>query len=389
MTPRLIATLIVFLLMTNAATTSAFDAKPLKPAEEAIAKAIEEKNIPGAVLLAGTRDKVVFAKSYGNRAVEPAKEPMTDDTIFDLASLSKPIGCATSVLILIDRGKISLTDPVAKHLPEFGNNGKEKITVEMLLRHHGGLIPDNSMKDYVGTHAEMIDRVMKLKPTSEPGTKFAYTDVGFIVLGELVKRVSGKPLETFAKEEIFTPLGMKDTSYLPPKEWAARTAPTEKRNGQWIRGEVHDPRAYALGGVAGHAGLFGTADDVGRWVRMLLNGGKLGGKRILSADIVKQMLTVKSLPDGKGARGLGVDIDSSYAGVRGDRYEKGTTFGHTGWTGTMFWADPVNGVFHVLLTNRVHPDGKGEVKELRKAVSTAAAEALLGPAAAGPAGDGK
>jgi len=389
MSTRSIAPLIVFLLMTNAATTSAFNAKQLKRAEEAIAKAIEEKNIPGAVLLAGTREKVLFTKAYGNRAVEPSEEPMTEDTIFDLASLSKPIGCATSVLILIDRSKINLADPIAKHLPEFGNNGKEKITVEMLLRHHGGLIPDNPMKDYVGAPEEMIDRVMKLKTTSEPGTKFAYTDVGFIVLGELVKRVSGKPLETFAKDEIFTPLGMKDTSYLPPKEWAARTAPTEKRNGQWIRGEVHDPRAYALGGVAGHAGLFGTADDVGRWVRMLLNGGELDGKRILSADMVKQMLTVKALPDGKGARGLGIDIDSSYAGVRGDRYEKGTTFGHTGWTGTMFWADPVNGAFHVLLTNRVHPNGKGEVRELRKAVSTAVAEAMLGPAAAGPAGDGK
>jgi CubicO group peptidase (beta-lactamase class C family) len=304
---------------------------------------------------------------------------MTLDTIFDLASLSKPIGCATSVLVLIDRGKIDLDAPVAKYIPEFGNNGKEKITVRMLLLHRGGLIPDNPMSDYVGTHEEMVARIYSSKPKWDPGTHFAYTDVGFIVLGELVERVSGKPLDQFAHDEVFAPLGMTDTSYKPPASWKPRIAPTEKRKGAWIVGEVHDPRAYALG-IAGHAGVFSTARDVSKWVTMLNAGGEAaGGKRILSERIVEQMLKKDALPEGTGARGLGVDIDSSFASVRGKRFDKGTTFGHTGWTGTSYWSDPVNDIYVILLTNRVHPDGKGDVKRVRSEIATIVAESLLGP----------
>jgi CubicO group peptidase (beta-lactamase class C family) len=221
---------------------------------------------------------------------------------------------------------------------------------------------------------------MSSKPKWEPRTRFAYTDVGFIVLGELVARVDGRRLDAFAREEIFKPLAMNDTSYLPPAEWKPRIAPSEKRNGDWIIGEVHDPRAYALGGVAGHAGLFSTATDVSKWVRMLNAGGISEGKRILSESIVKRMLTVQYLPDGTGGRGLGVDIDSSYSSPRGERFDKGATFGHTGWTGTSYWSDPTADVYVVLLTNRVHPDGKGDVKSLRTKVATACAETVLGKA---------
>lgn len=348
-------------------------------ADRAIEEAIAAKQCPGAVLLVGKGEEILYQKSFGHRALLPAPVAMTDDTIFDMASLTKPIACATSVLILADRGKIDLKRPVATYLPEFGNNGKESITVEDLLVHRGGLVPDNPMADYVGTRQEMIDRIMKLTPKWEPRTHFAYSDVGFEVLGELVQRVDGRPLDRFAREEIFEPLGMSDTMYQPPESLRPRTAPTEKRDGEWIVGAVHDPRAFALGGVAGHAGLFSTARDVSKWVRMLNAGGSLDGKRILSEAIVKQMLTVQYLPDGSGGRGLGVDIDSSFSSPRGKRFDRGATFGHTGWTGTSFWSDPASDVYVILLTNRVHPDGKGDVKELRTKVATACAEAVLGP----------
>jgi CubicO group peptidase (beta-lactamase class C family) len=172
---------------------------------------------------------------------------------------------------------------------------------------------------------------------------------------------------------------MQSTTYLPPAEWRPRIAPTEKRKGEMIRGEVHDPRAFALGGIAGHAGVFSTADDVARWARMLLNGGQLDGRRVLGERTVREMLTRRCLPDGTGCRGYGVDVDTGHSPApRGDRFAKGTTFGHTGWTGTSFWADPETGTFYVLLASRLHPDGKGEVKELRRRVATACAEALLG-----------
>jgi CubicO group peptidase (beta-lactamase class C family) len=370
-------TLMTFVTLATAQTNPVYD---FSAAEKAIAEAIQAKECPGAVLLVGKGVEIVYLNAFGNRAVEPTPVPMTVDTIFDMASLSKSIGCATSVLILADRGKIDLAQPVATYVPEFGNNGKESITVEDLLLHRGGLIPDNPMADYVGSREEMIARIMSSKPKWEPRTRFAYTDVGFIVLGELVARVDGRRLDAFAREEIFKPLAMNDTSYLPPAEWKPRIAPSEKRNGDWIIGEVHDPRAYALGGVAGHAGLFSTATDVSKWVRMLNAGGISEGKRILSESIVKRMLTVQYLPDGTGGRGLGVDIDSSYSSPRGERFDKGATFGHTGWTGTSYWSDPTADVYVVLLTNRVHPDGKGDVKSLRTKVATACAETVLGKA---------
>ena len=367
---------ITALLTTSLAAAAGPD---FSAADAAVERAIAAKECPGAVLLVGKGDEIVYEKAYGSRSVQPTTQPMTTDTIFDLASLSKPIGCATSVMILVDRGLIDLDAAVASYIPEFGNNGKEKITVRMLLLHHGGLIPDNPMSDYVGTREEMIARIYASKPRWEPGTHFAYTDVGFIVLGELVHRVSGKPLNEFARDELFAPLGMNETSYNPPVDWKPRVAPTEKVSGEWRVGVVHDPRAFALGGVAGHAGVFSTARDVSRWIRMLNAGGRLDGKRLLSEETVRKMLTKDALPDGTGGRGLGVDIDSSFSSVRGKRFDKGTTFGHTGWTGTSLWSDPHHDVYVILLANRVHPDGKGDMKRVRSEVATIVAETLLGP----------
>jgi CubicO group peptidase (beta-lactamase class C family) len=344
-----------------------------------IEKAIADHKCPGAVLYVGLGDEPLYRKAYGRRALQPEPLDMTVDTVFDLASLSKTVGTSTSVMILADRGKLAVTDKVAKYLPAFANHGKENITIEMLLLHHGGLIPDNPIGDFDAGGGAGLQAIMNIAPKWDPGSHFAYSDVGFIVLGELVKAVDGRPLDRFAHDEIFVPLGMKDTTYNPPPELRVRAAPTEKRNGQFIVGEVHDPRAYALGGVAGHAGVFSTADDLARWCRMVINGGALDGQRILSEAAVRAWTTPHHLPDGTGGRAYGFDVDTPYSGPRGERFETGTTFGHTGFTGTSFWIDPPHRCFVILLTNSVHPEGKGDVRALRRAVGTAVAEALLGP----------
>jgi uncharacterized protein YbbC (DUF1343 family) len=348
-------------------------------AERFIAEAIADKQMPGGVLLVGRKDRVIYQKALGNRAVQPAVEAMTADTIFDLASLSKPIGTATSVLILIDRGKIDPKERVAKYLPEFGKNGKEEITVEHLLLHRGGLIPDNDEPDYKDGPVKAWERICALPVLSKPGEKFAYSDVGFIVLGRLVERVDGRPLAQFAAEEIFRPLGMNFTSYNPPAEWKANTAPTQQREGRWMRGEVHDPRAYLLGGFAGHAGLFSNAGDIAKFCWMIMNGGELGGRRILSAKAIEMIRTPQVLPNG-AARSYGYDVSTGLSQPLGHRFPRYESFGHTGFTGTCFWIDPKDDLFFVFLTNSVHPDGKGKVLKLRRKVSTALATAVLGPA---------
>jgi uncharacterized protein YbbC (DUF1343 family) len=378
----MVVRLTLFTLLAAGRTSFAADAAPpdFGRADALIETAIDRGLAPGAVLLVGRGDRTLYRKAYGSRSLLPRREPMTADTVFDLASLSKCVGCAPSVMLLAERGKLSLRDPVCKYLPAFASNGKARITVEQLLLHRGGLVPDNPIADYDKGPREAIKRVMEQTPVAEPGTKFIYSDVGYIVLGELVRAVSGVPLEQFAQREIFAPLRMADTTYRPGESLKPRIAPTEQREGRWMVGEVHDPRAHALGGVAGHAGLFGTADDLARYCRMILGGGRLDGTRVLSDATVREMTTPRALPDGSDARTCGFDVDTPYSSPRGDRFPRGTSFGHTGFTGTMFWMDPASKSFVILLTNSVHPDGKGNVILLRRYVSTAAAEALLGPA---------
>ena len=356
---------------------SDFDAGRMAWADRAIQEAIDRGRLPGAVLLVGRGDQVVYRKAYGHRAIEPQRVPMTEDTIFDLASVSKVVGCATAVMILVERGRLNLTDKVAGHLPAFGAHGKDAITVEQLLLHRGGLVPDNPLSDYGDGPEKAWERIFDLRCVYEPGTEFRYSDVGYIVLGRLVEVVDGRPLDRFAREEIFEPLGMVNTAYLPPEEWKPRIAPTERRDGRWMVGQVHDPRAWALGGVAGHAGLFGTADDLARWCRMVLRGGELDGRRVLSGLTVREMTRGRCLEDGGGCRGYGFDVSTGYSSARGNLFEAGSTFGHTGFTGTMFWIDPHHDAYVILLSNSVHPDGKGSVIDLRRRVATVAASAIV------------
>jgi uncharacterized protein YbbC (DUF1343 family)/CubicO group peptidase (beta-lactamase class C family) len=313
---------------------------------------------------------------------------MSIDTAFDMASLTKVVATTTSVMTLVEDGKIRLQDRVAKFIPEFASGGgaRDQVTIEELLTHRAGLVPDDPMALYTGTRKEIFERKYRQPLANAPGARFVYSDVGFEVLGELVERVSGLPLDEYAKKRVFEPLGMKETGFRPlsptpsssspskrsssPPVSLSRIAPTEKINGVVRRGAVHDPRAYALGGVAGHAGLFSTADDLAIFCAALLNGG--GG--VLSPAGVASMWRPRFYGDGV-LRGLGWDVGSSFSSNRGDLFPLGSV-GHTGWTGTSIWLDPATDTFVVLLTNRNHPDESGNVVALRGKVASIVASAI-------------
>ncbi len=346
----------------------------LKQIDAIVAEQLEAKQMSGCVVLIGRRGKTVFLRAYGYGQIEPSRVGMTTDTVFDLASLTKPIATATSVMILAERGKLRLEDRVAEHIPEFGRNGKENVTIFQLLTHQGGMIADNSLADYADGPEKAWQRIFALKPRATPGSKFVYSDVGYLVLGELVRRISGKNLHEFSRREIFRPLGMSETGYLPPDRLRRRAAPTEKRDGAWIKGQVHDPRAHLLGGVAGHAGLFSTAEDLAVFARMMLGGGSLGDVRVLRQETVAAMTRPNQVSS--GLRGLGWDIKTGYSSNRGRSFSS-RAFGHGGFTGTAIWMDPELELFVIFLGNRLHPDGKGSVNQLAGRIGTIAADAIV------------
>ena len=366
-------------LPTGPPASAGLSAARLARIDAAISDAIARKEIPGAVVLVGRHGKVVYRKAYGHRAVVPALEPMTVDTVFDMASLTKVVATAPSVMTLVEEGKIRLQDRVARYVPEFvlGGGARDQVTIEELLTHRAGLAPDDPMSLYTGTREQIFERKYRQPLAYPPGARFVYSDAGYEVLGELVERVSGLPLDEYAKERIFQPLGMKDTGYLPLSSPSknlllslSRIAPTEKINGVVRRGAVHDPRAYALGGVAGHAGLFSTADDLARFCAAMLAGG--GG--VLSPAGVASMMRPRFYGDAD-LRGLGWDVETHFSSNRGDLFPLGSV-GHTGWTGTSIWLDPATDTFVVLLTNRNHPDESGNAIPIRGRVATIVASAI-------------
>ena len=341
-----------------------------------IQNAILDGSIPGAVLVIGHDGQVIYRKAYGARSLEPRREPMTLDTIFDLASLTKVIVTTTAVMQLVGRGKVRLNDPVAKYLPEFAQNGKADITVRQLLTHYSGLEPDLDLKTAWEGKETAYRMAFAETPQDAPGSKFAYSDINFIVLGALVERVSGETLDEYATRHIFVPLKMMHTRFVPPLSlragWIGKTAPTQyDENEHMLRGVVHDPTARRMGGVAGQAGLFSTGDDLAKFAQALLNGG--GG--ILSALSVEKMTRPEQPPSAPVLRGFGWDIDSPFSSNRGDLLPVGG-FGHTGFTGTSMWIDPTTQTYIILLTNAVHPRGKGNAIALRSKVATAVAAAL-------------
>ena len=361
------------------------------PIAALVEAAIARHELPGAVVLVGRGDEIVYHGAFGSRAVAPSVEPMTEDTIFDLASLTKVVATTTSVMTLVERGRIRLSDPVTQFIPEFGRYRKTAVTIRQLLTHTSGLRPDLELEVEFNGAGEAIRRAIEEVPTAPPGERFVYSDINFFLLGEIVGRVGGERLDRYAKALIFDPLGMKETTFLPPEGWRPRIAPTERcRPLAWpcvgpadasvpfLRGTVHDPTARRMGGVAGHAGLYSTAADLSRFCRMLLDGGRLGAVRILSPATVARMTSPATPPEMRSVRGLGWDIDSSYSANRGELFPIGS-FGHTGFTGTSLWLDPATKSYVIFLSNRVHPDGKGDVTALRGKVATVAAAALLTP----------
>lgn len=357
-----------------------------------IAQSISKRELPGAVVLVSRKGRIVWEKAYGSRAVEPAQERMTTNTIFDLASLTKVIATATSIMILVERGAVRLGDPLSKFIPEIKGDGRERITIEHLLTHRSGYAPDFDLRERWTGYDEAIHRLIKEPLRNYPGSKFVYSDIGYIALGEVVRRASGLPLDQFARQNIFIPLGMNSTGFRPTRSLVGRIAPTEKRRGQlsylgdsssgvgaegekWLRGEVHDPTSFRMLGVAGHAGLFSTARDIAIYCQMILNNGSYRGARILSPISIATMVRPRIVAEQGWSRGLGWDIDTNFSTNRGDAFPLGS-FGHTGFTGTSIWIDPATEMFVVFLSNRVHPNGKGDVAALRGKVATTAASAI-------------
>ncbi|MCU0705716.1 MAG: DUF1343 domain-containing protein [Fimbriiglobus sp.] len=368
--PRL--AILALLLCALPLVAADIDRDRLARIDEIVETSIKRGDCPGAVVLIVHNDKVVYRKAFGKRIGET---PMTVDTVFDLASVTKPVATATSVMLLIEQGKLRLSEKVAKHWPEFATNGKGDVTIEQCLLHTTGLTADNAIADYADGREKSFAKIANLKLEAPAGTRFKYSDVGFLVLGELVARTSKMPLDEFAKKHIFEPLKMGDTGYLPAEELKTRAAPTGKRQGNPILGEVHDPRAFAVGGVAGHAGLFGTADDLARYCRMLLRGGELDGQRILSPLTVKLFTEGRAVPP-YGQRSPGWDVDTSFTAQRGELFPAGEGYGHTGFTGTSLWIDPPSQTAIVILSNRTFINEKVSVTELRRQVGTIVGSAL-------------
>jgi uncharacterized protein YbbC (DUF1343 family) len=359
----------------DAAQTATAEGPSLPEAaiDAAVQEAMANLNVPGAVVVVGRRERVLFRRAYGFREVEPEHATMKIDTVFDLASLTKPIATATSIMILVEKGAVGLDDPLVKYVPECRKDGKSAITLRHLLLHVAGLPPDIAKDDFGHGRDEAIRRICGVRLRAAPGVVSIYSDLGFLLLEEVVRRVTQRELSAFALETIFAPLGMNDTGFVPSERLRARAAWTEFVDGEWRAGVVHDPRAYLLGGIAGHAGLFSTADDLAIFARAILGRGEIDGKRVLLPRSVAAMTAPHDVP--AGIRALGWNMESPW---RGEGWSP-QAIGHFGFTGTALWIDPDKDLFTIVLTNRVHPDGKGDAKPLVARINTIAAHAIGPP----------
>jgi CubicO group peptidase (beta-lactamase class C family) len=370
-----IAIAVWFLLVALPLIAQAFHPDKLAAMDAAIETAITNHHCPGGVLWL-EHDGVAYHKAYGHRALVPKPELMTEDTIFDMASLTKVMAATPAIILLIERGQVQLDAPVCTYIPEFKGQGRERITIRELLTHTSGLPPDLETNEWQG-YATAIKKACAIKLESPSGAAFKYSDINFVLLGEIVRRIAKMPLQDFVQREIYGPLKMTDTGFLPPKSELPRIAPTEMINGKPLRGMADDPTARRMGGVAGNAGLFSTASDLARYARMMLNLGELDGVRIFKPETVKLMTIPQAPPGVKVLHGLGWDIDSPYSGPRGNLFPIGS-YGHTGWTGTSVWIDPSSKTFVIFLSNRNHPTDAGDVLPLRRELGTLAAQAVIG-----------
>ena len=376
------AVLSLALLVSAAAPPAAHAApSPWRRIDAIVQAAIKANQLPGAVVLIGHDGRIVYRRAFGYRALEPRKEKMTLGTIFDCASLTKVVATTPSIMQLFERGQLRLNDPVSQYLPAFAVNGKADITIRELLTHDSGLPPDLDTSHPWHSYAEGVRRAEEIVPAWPAGAHFAYSDVNFLVLGELVRVLSGERLDQYALEHVWRPLGMSHTRFLPPKSWRWRIAPTERdpETGQWLRGVVHDPTARYMEGVSGDAGMFSDAADLAKYAQMLLNGGRgANGARILNPLTVRKMTTPQTPFNLPAVRGLGWDIDSPFSSNRGELLPVGS-YGHTGFTGTSLWIDPYSDSYIIILSNAIHPDGRPPISSLRSKVATAVAAILYPP----------
>ncbi len=342
----------------------------LKPISKIVNQEIRKGKIPGAVIMIGTHNKILYHQAFGWRSIKPVKTQMTKDTIFDLASLTKVIATTTAIMKLYEEGKIKIDDKVSTYIPEFSKNGKSDITIRHLLTHYSGLKPDLPLNTEWNGYNTAIKMATDDSVVDMPGSKYIYSDINFVILGEIIKKVTGKPFHIYCKENIFEPLGMKNTFFEPDILDKKNIAPTQifkGKSGKVLCGEVHDPTARRMGGVAGHAGLFSTSEDISKFAMMLLSDGLYNKNRFFEKSTIEIMTSPQS-PEGKTPfRGLGWALDAPFASNREDFSPVGS-YGHKGYTGTLLWIDPISDIFVIILTNRVHPDGKGDAEPLRKKI---------------------
>lgn len=339
-----------------------------------VGAAIKEQRLPGVVVVVGHHGRTVFRQAYGKRSIEPEQEAMTPDTVFDMASLTKPLITATAIMQLFEQGRLRLDDPVATYLPAFGSQGKEDITIRNLLTHYSGLPADLDLREAWSGKAEGYERAMSSIPVNAPGVQFRYSDINFIVLGALVEKLSGESLDQYGMRHIIKPLGMKHSGFLPGAQERGIIAPTQyDEQHHMLRGVVHDPTSRRMGGVAGHAGLFSNGDDISIFAQSLLD--RLAGRPSrfpLQRLTLLKMTTPGTPATGTALRGLGWDIESPFSSNRGELFPVGS-FGHTGFTGTSLWIDPSSDSYVVMLSNAVHPNGPKGITSVRAAIANIAA----------------
>jgi len=353
-----------------------FDPAKLAVLDSIMEKAIQDSVSPGAVLLVARNGVIAYHKAFGTYSYDPYSRKVNPSSIYDMASITKVAATTISIMKLYEEGKINLDDPVAKYIPKFAQNGKEKVTVKNLLLHNSGLPSWKPFYQLCKTPDEILDSIYAQPLVYKTGDSTVYSDLGFITLGKIIEVVTGMPLDQYVKKTFYIPLGMKNTTFLPPEKWLENIAPTEYDStlGKFVHGVVHDENARALGGVSGHAGLFSNARDLAVLMQMILNGGEYGGKRFFRKETVE--LFTKRWPNN---RGLGWDNAlSPYGKSALDGAFGENAFGHTGFTGTSVYVYPEKNVIAVLLTNRVHPT-RANTKhiQLRKVVHKAISNAIV------------
>ena len=369
--PRLVVPVIIVQMLLLAGCKPTLEdrwSRELVGIDSIVADEIEQGHIPGAVVLVGRPEKILYHKAFGLAVSEPYQQQMRKDTIFDIASLTKPVSTAASIMILADRGLIGPNDLVGKYIPSFACNGKEQVRIRHLLTHTSGLPAYTSAAELEKSFGnpcpdKVIEKICSLEALSEPGEDMHYSCLGYITLAKIVEVVSGKSIDRFSRENLFGPLGMKHTVYTPPTSWTQSIAATEIVDGEPLRGTVHDPLARLAGGVSGNAGVFSTAHDLAVYCSALLGRSLYKGKRILSPEAVALITTAQS-----HGRAFGFDVSSGYSWIKGEHTSE-KAYCHSGYTGTSIVCDPAVNVYLIILTNRVHPNDKGTSRSVRVRVA--------------------